>query len=237
MKSLIKQVILFCGYIFHHNHKSKVIYYHDVSRKYTNMGTEYELMRKHFEIIKKQGYTFVPEIKESMNQVMVCFDDGWAGIYDYKDEFIKNNIFPTIFIAVSLIGKDGYLTESQIKELMGLGLRFQAHTWSHEDLTIFTDNQLEYELKESKEWLEKTFSTSFNSICFPLGRFSQHIVDLCSNYGYKKMFISIVGFVNLNDQLQNRNCVQSSSPKEFLWMLNGTSPIFQKRLEKQHIVK
>ena len=235
MRLLLKKLIIFWGYVFHYNHKSKIIYYHDVSKRYTDMGTDFNLMQKHFDIVLKEHYAFVPEITHDNNQVMVCFDDGWAGIYTYKDEFVKRNIYPTIFIAVSLIGKNGYLTIPQIKELIGLGFRFQAHTWSHNDLTTFNDTQLEHELKDSKEWFEKTFSCPFENICFPMGRFSSHIVELCKKYGYKKVFTSIIGSVNPKDQLLRRNCVQSSSPKEFLWMLNGISPIFQKRLEKQHI--
>ena len=113
MKSIIKKALCFCAYVFHRNHNSKVIYYHDISTKYTEMGTDLELIKTHFEIVNQSGYTFVSSITKRQNQVMVCFDDGWAGIYDYKDFFIEQNITPTIFIAVDLIGSVGRILDDR----------------------------------------------------------------------------------------------------------------------------
>ena len=223
------------GYLLHHNHDSKVIYYHDVSKRFTDMGTDYDLMCKHFNIVRKSGYQIVPDISARKHQVMICFDDGWAGIYDYKEEFIKQQIFPTVFIAVDLIGKDGYLTETQILELKKLGLRFQAHTWSHQDLTTFDDNELEHELKDSKAWLEKKFGHTFDAICFPMGRFSDMVKGKCVEFDYNHLFSSLPGgYYDLESQnLICRNCAQSSSVREFGWMLNGKSPLYRKKLLKQ----
>lgn len=224
------------GYIFYHNHRSKVIYYHDVSKKYTEMGTEFSVMKAHLDVIRNQGYSIVPTIGRKQREVMICFDDGWAGIYDYKNELVKMNIFPTIFIAVNLIGKDGYLTESQIKELETRGFRFMAHTWSHEDLTTFEDKGLEHELKDSKMWLEKTFGHPFNAICFPMGRFSDKVKEKSFESGYTELYSSLPGgyYDRMDEHLICRNCAQNVSLQEFKWMLNGTSKLFSRKLKKQH---
>lgn len=237
MRLLLRRIVMLMGYLFHHNHDSKVVYYHDVSKRFTEMGTDYELMRKHFDIVRKSGYQIVPEITTREHQVMICFDDGWAGIYHYKEEFIKHQIFPTVFIAVDLIGKKGYLTTDQILELKNLGFRFQGHTWSHQDLTTFDEKGLEHELKESKEKLEKMFGHPFNAICFPMGRFSRKIKEKCVGFGYNKLFSSLPGgyFDLIDYNLICRNCVQNASCKEFEWMLNGKSILFRKKLKKQHM--
>ena len=239
MRLLLRKLILFLGFLFHHNHRSKVFYYHDVSKCFTDMGTDLDLMQKHFEAIQQCGYKIVPTISEAKYQVMICFDDGWAGIYDVKDEFVNLKIFPTIFIAVDLIGKDGYLTIEQIKELKSLGFLFMAHTWSHQDLTTFNDKGLEHELLDSKLELEKVFGHSFDDICFPMGRFSNKVKEKSLAAGYKKLFSSLPGgYFDLElDNLICRNCAQNASPREFNWMLNGTSWIFMRKLYKQHYQK
>lgn len=226
------------GYLFHHNHDSKVIYYHDVSKKYTDMGTDHDLMCKHFDIVRESGYQIVPEITSRKHQVMICFDDGWAGIYDYKEVFIKQQIITTVFIAVDLIGNDGYLNETQIMELKNLGFRFQAHTWSHQDLTTFDYDGLEHELKDSKVQLEKIFGNPFNAICFPMGRFSEKVKEKSMVFGYDQLFSSLPGgYYDLESKnLICRNCAQNVSAREFNWMLNGKSFIFRRKLMKQHIV-
>lgn len=236
MRFLVKQIIYFLSYLFHRNHDSKVIYYHDAGRKYTDMGTEMKLMSRHFEIVRRSGYMFVPTVTLPEKEVMVCFDDGWKGIYDNKDFFVSQGVFPTVFIAVSLIGKEGYLSVEQIKELESMGFRFECHAWSHYDLTTFSDEELEHELKESKEWLEKTFNHPFCDICYPQGRFSSKVHAFCKQFGYGRQFSSICGgYFELKDkELVCRNCAQYSSPLEFKWMLNSSSTYFRRRFTKLH---
>lgn len=239
MRLLLRRIVFFLGYLFHNNNRSKVIYYHDVSKKFTDMGTDFELMKKHFNIIIRNGYEIVPQIIQPKRQVMICFDDGWAGIYKYRDDFVKMQVFPTIFIAVGLIGKDGYLTEKQIKELEAIGFRFMAHTWSHEDLTTFSEISLYHELKESKEWLEEKFNHPFDAICFPMGRFSKMVKEKSLESGYTQLYTSLPGgyYDMQKDNLICRNCAQDVSLREFKWMLNGTSRLFRIKLRKQHFVQ
>lgn len=236
MKKKLRSLLFFLGYIVHHNSNSKVIYYHDVSKKYTEMGTNIDLIKHHIEIIKKYGYKIVPQITQKCHEVMLCFDDGWVGIYDYRDFFIQNKLYPTIFIAVSLIGSEGYLTIEQIKELSNLGFRFQAHSWSHMGLSSFDNAGLEKELKESKDWLENTFGYTFDSICFPQGKFSMNVKDLCLKYGYTRLYSSIPGgyYDLIKQSLICRNCAQDMSMNDFRWTLNGTSSLFRRKLIKQH---
>lgn len=203
------------------------------------MGTALSLFEKHIEVIKKSGYSVVPSITQREHQVMICFDDGWEGIYDNKDFFVKQNIFPTIFIAVSLIGTEGHLSKYQIKELQAAGFRLQAHTWSHEDLTSFSSIELEKELMDSKAWLQKEFNCEFNAICYPMGRFSKLVFEKSREYGYTQQFSSIPGgYYEMEDEgLICRICAQFSSVTEFKWMLNSTSMFFRRRLYRQQFTK
>lgn len=239
MRLVIRKLILFLGFLFQHNHKSKVIYYHDLGKRFTDMGTDFSLMQKHMVVIRQCGYKIVPSITEPQYQVMICFDDGWGGIYDYKDELVRQQIFPTIFIAVDLIGTEGYLSKTQIESLQSLGFQFKAHTWSHQDLTTFDEVGLEHELKDSKKWLEENFNPPFNAICFPMGRFSSLVVNKCIEFGYSDLYTSLPGgwFDMKDDKLICRNCAQNASPIELKWMLNGTSWVFKRKLYRQHFAK
>lgn len=237
MKSILKKILFFLAYVLHPNKNSKVVYYHDVSKKYTDMGTDINLIKRHLNVIQKSGFDIVPSINAKQSQVMICFDDGWAGLYDYKDFFVQQNIKPTVFIAVDLIGKRGYLTIEQIKDLLSVGFRFEGHTWSHEDLTFYTEKELEHQLKDSKQFLEQEFNLPFDAICYPKGRFSNKIVELCNRYGYTKQFTSIPGgyYDMVSKGYICRNCAQFSTPRELKWMLMGTSYIFRKKLIRQQV--
>lgn len=240
MREFARLLILWLSNLLHYNHDSKIIYYHDVSKKYTRMGTDLDTIKRHVSIVKEQGYAIVPHITERKNQVMVCFDDGWAGIYEAKDFFVDNNIYPTVFIAVDLIGKRGYLSLDQILELQTCGFVFEGHTWSHKDLTTFDDAGLRHELIDSKAELSRMLGKEVEALCFPQGRFSDKVYQVSVEAGYKKIYSSIPGgYYDLlaERNLICRNLVQSSTDREFRYLLNSTSPIMVKRMSKLHYMR
>lgn len=235
IKSIVHCILNYSGYVFHFNRKSKVFYYHDIGKTYTKMGTGAELISSHIDSILNQGFKIVPNITERDNQVMICFDDGWHGIYDYRDLFIKKGLKPTIFIAVDLIGKSGYLTEKEIFELKDAGFIFESHSWSHQGLPFCgNDETLFHELLDSKIELEHRFKQSIDSICFPQGRYSKHIVDICYKSGYRKLYSSLPGgiFDLESEGVLCRNLLAEVPPSQVKYVLMGCSHVYRKRLRR-----
>lgn len=237
MKKLIKYIIYIISSIYDSNRKSKVIYYHDISTKYTEMGTDLDLFKKHVYVIKKEGYEIVPKITNEKNQIMICFDDGWKGIYDEKDYFLKENLKPTVFVAISLIGKDGYLSLMEILELKELGFVFESHAWSHYNLSTFNSDELKKELNDSKIELSNLLKKKICSICFPQGYFTKRVIKDCYDYGYTYLYSSIPGgyfdFINEHNIIC-RNLVQFHSPYMFKLTINTTPKYIQKRAIRLH---
>lgn len=237
VKDSIKNLIYLSSYCFNRNTDSKVVYYHDVDRKYTDMGIDYDDFVGHIKVLRKAGFEFVPRITEPQKQLRMCFDDGWAGIYDHRQLFVDEKIVPTIFIAVDLIGKEGYMTEDQIKELINLGFIFESHTWSHRDLTEFTEKQLEHELEDAKNELNRLFGLPFDELCFPLGRFSDLIYNKSIEAGYKLLYTSVDGggfFDFIDQKLVCRNFMQSVSPRFVKYYIMGFSKLLFNRAISQH---
>lgn len=236
MKQFIKKIILFIGYILNYNKKSKVIYYHDIGMRFTNMGTSWDLFKKHMDLVCESGYSIVDNISKRDRQIQVCFDDGWAGIYDVRHEIIEMNIHPTIFIAVDLIGTDGFLTKEQILEMQAMGFIFECHTWSHQDLTLLPDAVLNKEIVESKCEISKLLKKEVDSICFPKGRYSDRIVDISKNAGYKKIYLSLHGsYYKLEKEaLICRLLCQSLNEKDFKYIINGESSFYFNRTIEKH---
>lgn len=230
MKKIKEAVILLSG-IINANKNSKIIFYHDVHsphKKYTDMSTDMALFIKHMSILKKEGYSIVSQIREPNKEIQICFDDGFKGIYDNKDYFVNESIFPTIFLAIDLIGKEGYLSEDNILELQSLGFIFESHAYSHKNLTSFNNADLQFELEDSKIYLEDLLKKEVKEICFPIGYFSNRVLNFCHKAGYKKLYSSLPGnyFNNRSDGLVYRNLVQFSSPLEFKAILNGAMTPF-----------
>ena len=215
-----------------------MIYYHDVGTRYTDMGTSFDVIREHIMIAKSSLFEIVPEINSEKDQLMICFDDGWRGIYDYKDLFVTQGVFPIVFVAVELIGTEGHLSLKEINELRELGFIFQAHGWSHIDLTTVHEKHLKVELFDSKRRLEELLNHSVDSVCFPLGRFSEEVLFECQEAGYKKMYSSIWGSYNEMSRFSIvcRCFCQDLDTKEFKHAILGDSIILRMNLKRRHFV-
>lgn len=192
VKYYLKSIYLWLCYHIFHNHKSKVIFYHDIHDEtvYTDMGTHITIFKEHINTILNQGFEIVPKITKKYRQISICLDDGFRGVWDNRDFFNDNNIKPTIFIAVDLIGKDGYLNIEEIKELYRLGFNFQGHSWTHTNLTKYSQEELYKELFLSKQAIETLTNNVISEICFPQGFYSDLVVEEARKAGYTKLYTS-----------------------------------------------
>ena len=109
-------------------------------------------------------------------------------MYNHKDYFVKNNIFPTIYIITSRVGHKNYLTWNEIRELDFLGFNIQAHTHLHSDLNILSGEELLFDLKTSKDILEKKEPLTLEE------------KEIIKSYPYytKKVINSIMGFSDIS---------------------------------------
>lgn len=238
IKSFLRNLIYIVTYFFHRNNKSKVVYYHDVTTDYTFEGNSPEIIKAHIKKFKELGYEFVTEITKPTGQIMVCFDDGWSGLYKYQNLFLDEGIYPTVFVAVSLIGSENHLTKEQLDEMVSKGFRLGAHSWSHVDLAVLSEEELIHELIDSKKELEQMFHMPFDYICFPMGRFSELVYRKCKEAGYSLFFSSLDGgyYDYYDKNLICRNYLQFVSPCVLKYYIKGFAPILFKRSCRQQYV-
>lgn len=237
MKEIIRTLLFILGRLLFSNRKSKVLYYHDVAKKegniYTSMSTDFEEFAKQMNILPFFG-EIVPIITKSEGQFMIAFDDGFKGVYDNKDFFVTNRILPTIFVAKNLVGKDGYMDESQIKELNDLGFNIQSHTVSHVDMTSLSVEELRDELAVSKSYLSSLLNKDVDEICCPIGYYNEQVIEEAKKARYKKVFLSYPSPYALNDIVTGRYFCQSLSIFQFKLLLRGGMDILRNRYKKLH---
>ena len=217
--------------------QSKVLFYHDVhnEKSYTDMSTDMSLFIEHINTIRKSGFEIVAHITNPRNQVMICFDDGFRGIWDNRDFFVANKIYPTIFIAVDLIGTPDYLSIEEIIKLKELGFIFESHGWSHYNMTTFSEADLQRELKDSKEWLESNLGLNISAICYPQGYYSDRVLQLSREYGYSSLYISEPQPYRFdNDGIISRYLVQDVNTIVLKSILFGGMDIWHSHYHKLH---
>lgn len=235
MKRRFKTLILWLNAFVKCDRSPKCIFYHDVSKKYTPMGTERNVFWQHMALLRPGD--------------LVCFDDGFRGIWDERETFKVGQIRPKVFLAVDLIGKPNYLSWAEILTLQNdYGFVFQCHTWSHQTLAGSYNNEVvspaegrtedwfKHELVDSKRELEVRLGKEITELCFPVGYFSDEVIARCKQAGYQRVWASYPG--NLSKEYVQPRCLcQDLSAFEVRCVLNGGMNPLKNRYLKMHKVE
>ena len=224
MKQLLKNVPIILNSIINPKRNSKVIYYHDIHDriKYTQMSTSLTIFEKHIQVIKNIGYSIETNITSNENQLKLCFDDGFRGLWDCRAFFYEHNLRPTIFVSNSLIGKPNYLNLDEILELQKNGFIFEGHSWSHSNLTKYSTDELKHELYDSRIKLSDILGKEVTELCFPQGYYNDLVVTEALKGGYNTLYTSDPKPFNpRNNQLIGRYLLQFSKRNEVKGILLG----------------
>jgi len=118
--------------------------------------------------------------------VILTFDDGYMDFYYNAYQALKRfNLHATVFIPTALMGGSYYLTWDQIREMNSSGLiSFQSHSVNHLNLTALSDEQLKFQLIESKKVLEAQLGKAVNTFAYPYGASDQRVWNAVKKAGY-----------------------------------------------------
>ena len=76
------------------------------------------------------------------------------------------------------------LTWNDARRLQQMGLTIGSHTVTHPNLTLLSEDELAYELRESKDQLEVALGVPCRHCCFPYGRYTTAVCDMAQTTGY-----------------------------------------------------
>ena len=175
-----------------------VLLYHRITTE-ENVTNKYVLNVKKFQqqldYLKSEGYrTILPsEIidsrKEGINNpiIILSFDYGTTDHYTIVYPMLKKNKQKGVFfIASKYINAPGGLTAGQIKEMIDNDMEIGSHSYSHPFLEELNYEKIYYQLKESKDQLEKISGRKVYSFAPPGGWFNADVVraarDVGTNY-------------------------------------------------------
>lgn len=246
LKRLIKLGVMTLSASLFRNRGSKILYYHDIF-KTTNhkaldahvcMGTPLDLFKRHVEVIRENGFEIVPNITKPRGQVAIMLDDGFRGIWECRDYFVTQGIFPTVFLPIEYIGRtaQGMLSREEIIELQRLGFNFESHGWSHRPFTAVAEDDLDKELIQSKNHLSRVLGREVTGICMPLGYFNLPLIERIKAAGYEKIYSCLPGnYCDAPHGLITRNLCQFASPREVRLILKGGNELLKRKYARLHL--
>lgn len=173
-----------------------VLLYHHISDdpKFSAYGVDVESFRQEMESLKARGYQTLPlsalvstiRVGGAMPErpIAITFDDGDLDVYENAFPIMQSLGFTgTIFVVTKYIDAPGFMSTSQITELLQAGWELGSHGRSHIDLTKTSD--AESEITFSKSHLEQKFNTTVNFIAYPYGEINPDIIRMTIDARYQ----------------------------------------------------
>jgi len=136
----------------------------------------------------------------SAKPVLITFDDGYEGIYNYAYPILKKYAFKAIvFVTTGYIGKHNkwdtslgprfrHLNWSHIREMADDGIWFGSHGVNHTFLTRQSDSAARYEIEASKMELENGLGRPVRFFSYPYGNYDERIISFVREAGYEAAF-------------------------------------------------
>ena len=180
-----------------------VLCYHEVrpDRGDDCMNVKPDVFRRHIREFKEAGFTFIDVSalqKYSAGTslpgkaVLITFDDGYADNYNYAYPILREEQVPaTFFVVSSTVGHDNRMTAGQLREMQANGMQIGSHTVNHEPLITMSPEEIDFELRASREALEKLLGKPVYALAYPTGKVNEAVLDKAKNY-YEMAFLASV---------------------------------------------
>jgi peptidoglycan/xylan/chitin deacetylase (PgdA/CDA1 family) len=184
-----------------------LMYHRFNEHKYPSTNIQMNVFKKQMEIVKNSNYDFSypKKFEENFNypkinkEILITIDDAFLSFYLEAWPYLKKNKIPFIlFVSTEPIGKKGYMTWEQIKEVEAE--KFTAighHSHSHGYLVDKDNDFFISDIKKANELFLKNLGYVPNIFSYPFGEYSKFMRDYISqNFDYA--FGQHSGVIDLN---------------------------------------
>ena len=175
--------------------------------KYPSTNIQMDIFKQQIEIIKESNYKFnnpnefenmfsTPKIKK---EILITIDDAFLSFYQEAWPFLKKNKIPFIlFVSTEPVGKRGYMTWSQIREVESEDFAFIGHhSHTHDYLINETNDQFISDIEKANKIFLKELGYIPNLFSYPFGEYSKFMRNYISK-NFKFAFGQHSGVIDLN---------------------------------------
>lgn len=126
--------------------------------------------------------------------IALTFDDGCeTDLITAAPLLAQFDFQATFYLTVGFLGKSGFMTPHQARELGDAGFDIGCHSISHPYLTDLNDAGLKLEIAEAKSQLEDIVGRPVKHYSCPGGRWDERVAAMAKRAGYESVATSEVG--------------------------------------------
>jgi peptidoglycan/xylan/chitin deacetylase (PgdA/CDA1 family) len=117
--------------------------------------------------------------------VVITFDDGYSDLFTTAYPILAKHKFKAVaYIVSGFVGRSGYVTSDQVRELDHNGIEIASHTVNHADLARSSAGSTLGELVDSKRSLELLVGHPVIDFAYPSGKFNPQVAAEVQRAGY-----------------------------------------------------
>jgi len=158
------------------------MYHRFDENKYPSTNIEMNIFKKQIEIIKKEKFIFYDpkqfslefKLPKKQKKILLTIDDAFTSFYENAWPFLKENKIPFIlFVSTEPVGKYGYMTWEQIREIANEDFVFIGnHSHSHEYLIEYNLEKFKKDIDQSIKIFEEKIGYNPIFFSYPFGEYS-----------------------------------------------------------------
>tara|TARA_Y100000816_G_scaffold212886_1_gene158371 strand:+ start:30 stop:1088 length:1059 start_codon:yes stop_codon:yes gene_type:complete len=159
-----------------------IMYHRFNENKYPSTNIKIDIFKKQLELIDKNNIeyydpsTFNIEFSEPKKnkKVLVTIDDAFSSFYDNAWPILKKKKIPFIlFVSTEPVGKSGYMTWEQIKEISSYDFAYIGnHSHTHEYLLNFSHDEFKNDIRKSIKIFQEKLGYNPIFFSYPFGEYN-----------------------------------------------------------------
>ena len=184
-----------------------LMYHRFDEKKYPSTNILMSVFKEQINIIRELDYNFYDpgeleknfSIKKIEKKILITIDDAFSSFYEIAWPYLKKEKIPFIlFVSTQTVGKNGYMTWDQIKELEKISnVYIGNHSHTHDYLVNLKNNDLLTDISKSNSIFIKELGYNPIFFSYPFGEYSSFIkVEIAKNF--KFAFGQHSGVIDIN---------------------------------------
>tara|TARA_B110000037_G_scaffold11016_1_gene11920 strand:- start:686 stop:1558 length:873 start_codon:yes stop_codon:yes gene_type:complete len=166
-----------------------------------------DVFKNQIEIIKKFKYNFYDpknleknfDTPKSDKKILITIDDAFSSFYEFAWPYLKKEKIPFIlFVSTEAVGKNGYMTWDQIRELEKETITYIGnHSHSHDYLVDLETDEFIVDINSSSLIFKEKLGYNPIFFSYPFGEYSLFIKEYISK-NFKFSFGQHSGVIDIN---------------------------------------
>jgi len=162
-----------------------LMYHRFDENKYPSTNIQMDIFKQQIKIIRSLKYNFYnpKDLKKKFHvakvekKILITIDDAFSSFYEVAWPYLKKEKIPFIlFVSTEAIGKNGYMTWDQIKELENESIAYIGnHSHTHDYLVDLKDNVFMDDIETANKIFIKNLGYNPIFFSYPFGEYSNFI--------------------------------------------------------------